>query len=591
MDLFNFIKQNVDITSVIGEYTSLKKAGSLYWKGRCPFHHENTPSFSVSPHKNIFYCFGCHENGDVINFIEKIEHLSAFEAAQHLAERFNLEIPKEVQSSTMHHAVDKSHYRLCHIVAQWCNDMLLKSPQAVQYIKNRSISPATSGQFILGFFPSGPRGIEQLLAYVSNQGFSSRNLIEEHIIFQGNNGLYSPFEDRIIFPIKDHLGQTCGFGGRIFLPHDTRPKYYNSMETAHFKKGKLLFGFDLAKQEIHKQKSAFLVEGYTDCIAMHQHGFKNVVATLGTACSPEHLQQLAKHAQTMYLLYDADAAGKQAILRLTSSCWQLDLDLKVITLPAGQDPASLLEQGKSLTPYVTSAIDIFSFFLQARGDGFGQESMKSQMTTIQELFELISQVSDSLKQNILLMKTAETLQIPLEIIKKEYTNRHAITQKNNKADTELSSNQLNGNEPEKITHDKLEEQIVASIIHDPSLLTEQYETLLLACLSQNALKIVKKIIDYKKTHGSLSVENMSDVLNAQEIEQTKGLLFTIESANIQLTFENLMLQFQKKYWKSIASHIKMKMAQAKKDNDLEEIQRLMDVFEKLKLELCKKGRL
>jgi len=586
MDLFNFIKQNVDITSVIGEYTSLKKAGSLYWKGRCPFHHENTPSFSVSPHKNIFYCFGCHENGDVINFIEKIEHLSAFEAAQHLAQRFNLEIPKEVQSSTMHHAVDKNHYRLCHIVAQWCNDMLLKSPQALQYIKNRSISPATSSQFILGFFPSGPKGIQQLLAYVSNQGFSSSDLIEEHIIFQGNNGLYSPFEDRIIFPIKDHLGQTCGFGGRIFLPHDTRPKYYNSMETQHFKKGKLLFGFDLAKQEIHKQKSAFLVEGYTDCIAMHQHGFKNVVATLGTACSPEHLQQLAKHAQTMYLLYDADAAGKQAILRLTSSCWQLDLDLKVITLPAGQDPASLLEQGKSLAPYVASAIDIFSFFLQARGDGFGQESMKSQMTTVQELFELISQVSDSLKQNILLMKTAETLQIPLEIIKKEYTNRHTATQKNTKADTELSDNQ-----PEKITYDKLEEQIVASIIHDPSLLTEQYETLLLACLSQNALKIVKKIIDYKKTHNSLSIENMSDVLNAEELEQTKSLLFTIESANIQLTFENLMLQFQKKYWKSIASHIKMKMAQAKKDNDLEEIQRLMDVFEKLKLELCKKGRL
>ncbi|HSW77116.1 MAG TPA: DNA primase [Candidatus Saccharimonadales bacterium] len=605
MDLFNFIKQNVDITSVIGEYTSLKKAGSLYWKGRCPFHHENTPSFSVSPHKNIFYCFGCHENGDVINFIEKIEHLSALQAAQHLAQRFNLEIPQDIQNGMSHQAIDKNHYRLCQIVAQWCNSMLLKSPQALSYLKKRNISSFTCSQFVLGFFPSGKRGVQQLLEYIAHQGFSSTDLIEQHIIFKGNHGLYSPFEDRIIFPIKDHLGQTCGFGGRIFLPHDNRPKYYNSMETQQFKKGKLLFGFDLAKQEIHKQKTTFLVEGYTDCIAMHQHGYKNVVATLGTACSTDHLLQLAKHAQTIYLLYDADSAGKQAILRLTSSCWQLDLDLKVITLPIGQDPASLLEQGQSLAPYVTSAHDIFSFFLQARGNSFGQESMKNQMSTIQELFELIAQVQDSLKQNILLMKTAETLQIPLEIIKKEYNNRYRGPQKNTQAQKNTQDSAKVGyrlvkespekassdNKPEIITQDKLEQQIIAAIIHDPTVLSQQYETLLIACLSPSALKIVEKIINYRKVHNNLNIQNLSNVLNAQELEQTKSLLFSIESANIHLTFENLMLQFQKKYWKSIASHIKMKIVQAKRDNDTDEIQRLMDVFENLKLELCKKGRL
>ena len=587
MDLFNFIKQNVDIVSVIGQYTSLKKAGSIYWKGRCPFHHENTPSFSVSPHKNIFYCFGCQVNGDVINFIEKIEHLSAFEAAQHLAERNNLEIPKEI-SNTAPQAVDKSHYKLCQIVAQWCNSILVKHPQATAYLKKRNISPATSAQFTLGFFPSGPQGIKQLISHIAPLGFSSSDLMEQHIVFQGKTGLYSPFEDRIIFPIRDHLGQTCGFGGRIFLPHDERPKYYNSMETQQFKKGKLLFGFDLAKQEIHKQKSAFLVEGYTDCVAMHQHGYKNVVATLGTACSADHLTQLAKHAQTMYLLYDADAAGKQAVLRLTSSCWQLDLDLKVITLPAGQDPASMLEQEQSLTPYVSSAIDIFTFFLQARADGFVQGSMKNKMTTLQELFELISQVPDSLKQNILLMKTAETLQMPLEIIKKEYTNRYDQTEKASLIEQESAQNSL--------VQDKLEEQIISTIIYDPTVLTQDYETLLLACLSQGATNIVKKIIDHREKSKASNSQaqcsyNMSEILNEQELEQTKELLFMVESANIKLTFENLMLQFQKKYWKSIASHIKINIAQATRDGNPKEVQRLMNVFEKLKLELCKKGRL
>lgn len=582
MDLFNFIKQNVDILSVIGEYTSLKKAGSMYWKGRCPFHHENTPSFSVSPHKHIFYCFGCHETGDVINFIEKIEHLSAFEAAQHLAQRYNLDIPAEV-NTVGPKAIDKNHYRLCQIVAQWCNSALLKSSAALKYVQQRKVSSATTSQFTLGFFPPGAKGIEQLLHHVAPLGFSSNDLKAEHIIFNGNNGLYSPFEDRIIFPIRDHLGQTCGFGGRIFLPHDTRPKYYNSMETLHFKKGKLLFGFDLAKQEIHKQKSAFVVEGYTDCVAMHQHGFKNVVATLGTACSPEHLQQLAKHAQTIYLLYDGDKAGKQAVLRLTASCWQLDLDLKVIRLPEGHDPASLLENDNSLTSYIASADDIFTFFLQAKGDGFSQGSMKNKMETLHELFELISQVQDSLKQNILLMKTAETLQIPLEIIKKEYTNRHASSEKT----TIVALTQ----DREKITNDKLEEQILASIIHDPTLLTEQYQTLLLACLSPGVLEIVKKIVEYGKTHNGLDDAQITEILSQQEFEYIKGLLFSVESANIKLTFENLMLQFQRKYWKSIASHIKIKLAQAQKDNNAQEVQRLIDVFEKLKLELCKNGRL
>jgi len=587
MDLFNFIKQNVDIVSVIGQYTSLKKAGSIYWKGRCPFHHENTPSFSVSPHKNIFYCFGCQVNGDVINFIEKIEHLSAFEAAQHLAERNNLEIPKEILN-TAPQSADKNQYKLCQIVAQWCNSMLIKNQSALAYLKNRNISPATTAQFTLGFFPSGPQGIKQLITHIAPLGFSSSDLVAQHIVFQGKTGLYSPFEDRIIFPIRDHLGQTCGFGGRIFLPHDTRPKYYNSMETQQFKKGKLLFGFDLAKQDIHKQKAAFLVEGYTDCVAMHQHGYKNVVATLGTACSVDHLTQLAKHAQTMYLLYDADAAGKQAILRLTSSCWQLDLDLKVITLPAGQDPASMLEEDKSLAPYVASAVDIFAFFLQARSDGFGQGSTKNKMTTLQELFELISQVPDSLKQSILLMKTAETLQIPLEIIKKEYTNRYDQSQKPSLIEPV--------NAPEKLVQDKLEEQIVSTIIHDPTVLTLHYETLLLACLSPGALSIVKKIIDHGKLYeaqnntGPCSY-NMSNILDEQELKQTKELMFMVESANIKLTFENLMLQFQKKYWKSIASHIKLKIAQATRDSDPQEVQRLMNVFESLKLELCKKGRL
>lgn len=584
MDLFNFIKQHVDILTVIGEYTSLKKTGSLYWKARCPFHHENTPSFTVSPHKNIYYCFGCHMTGDVIGFIEKIENLSALEAAQHLALRYHLEIPKEV-SKSIAPVLNKSHFQLCYVVAAWCNAMMLKHPPAIDYLKSRKLSSATCTQFMLGYFPSGARGVQQLLAHVTPLGFSSQDLIDANIIFPGKQGLYSPFEDRIIFPIKDHLSQTTAFGGRIFLEHDTRPKYYNSKESNYFKKGKLLYGFDLAKAEISKQQSAILVEGYTDCIAMYQHGFKNVVATLGTACSPEHLQQLAKHAQKIYLLYDADQAGKQAIIRLTSSCWQLDLDLKVISLPQGQDPASMLEHGQSIKPCIEQAQEIFNFFVQIKGENFVQESMKNKMSVVHEMFELVAQVKDSLKQTILLSKISESLQIPLEIIKNEYTNRY------------MKNNQVQKNHEMVVEQDvvlsvqtdALQDQILGAIAYDPNLLTAAYETLLLATMSSFSLSIVQKIADYKKEHGTVTTQNLITILDAGQWQHLQRVMFLIDSSNLEQTFANLMVRFQKKYWKTVVSHIRMKIVQATRLNDTQEVQRLVDVFEELKIELCKNG--
>ncbi len=586
MDLFNFIKQNVDILTVIGEYTSLKKTGSLYWKARCPFHHESTPSFTVSPHKNIYYCFGCHATGDVISFVEKIENLSAFEAAQHLANRYHLDIPKEVSKSIMP-VLKKSHFQLCLIVAQWCQAMLLKHHAAIDYLKNRKLSSATSAQFLLGYFPAGARGIQQLLSHVTPLGFSSQDLIDANIIFPGKQGLYSPFEDRIMFPIKDHLGQVCAFGGRIFLSNDVRPKYYNSKESDYFKKGKILYGFDSAKLEIQKQQSAILVEGYTDCIALYQHGFKNVVATLGTACSLEHLQQLAKHAQKIYLLYDADEAGKQAIVRLTTSCWQLNLDLKVVSLPKGQDPANMLELEQSITPWIEQAQEIFNFFVQIKGNNFVQESMKHKMAVVHEMFELIAQIKDVLKQNILLSKIAESLQVPLEIIKNEYTNRYVKINQAIKNNDQITFKI----DESEVVIDQLEEQILGSLAHDPNLLTLVYEALLLSALTSFSHNIVQKMVNYKKQHLTITSENLPIILDEMEFKYLQRVMFLIDSSNLKQTFENLMLRFQKKYWKSVVSHIRMKIVQASREKDMQEVQRLIDVFEELKIELCKNGSL
>lgn len=582
MDLFNFVKNQLDIITVITEYTNLKKTGSQYWKAPCPFHHEKTPSFTVSPHKKIFYCFGCHQTGDVINFIEKIENISAIQAAQHLIQRYNLDVPESLESNHVRKQ-DKSTFQLCHLVAQWSNSQLLKNKKAQEYLLSRHIHPAICSQFTIGYFPDGSKAIQDLLSYTLNNGFSSEELLQEHIIFQGKTGFYSPFENRIMFPIKDHLGQTCGFGGRIFLPFDQRPKYYNSKETVQFKKGKILFGFDVAKYEIQKQKAAFIVEGYTDCIAMHQHGYTNTVATLGTACTVDHLKQLAKHAQTVFMLYDADAAGKQAMLRLAQSCWQLEIELKVVLLPEGQDPASVLEAEQTLDTYIAHSSDIFTYFVQSMGQEFQSLTMKDKIGAVSGLLELICNIQDELKQNFLLMKASEIIQVPLDILKKEYNNKNK--QEPNKQDAPALKKEILTPEQE------LEQQILAAVFYDPSIVSKQHETLLCATLSEPIKIIFIKIIENFNINKISHDKKTEAFLTPQELEYTQKLLFKVESSNIKLMFNNLMIQFQKKHWKSLVSHIKMKIMQAKQTNNKKEIQELIDVFENLKKDLYKNGRL
>lgn len=584
MDLFSFVKQNVDILNLVLEYTNLKKAGAIYWKGRCPFHHEKTGSFTVSPHKQIFYCFGCHVTGDVINFIEKIEHLTAFEATQFLVQRYNLELPKELAQQQHNSVNTKIYYQACYTFASWCHDTLMQNPAAQAYLQHRKITQTTIAHFLIGVCAHGPRAVQNLIAYAHKQGINATDLMNAHILLQSKQGLYLAYDNRIIFPIKDHIGQICGFGGRIFMDQDTRVKYYNSMESAQFKKSKILFGLDSAKHEIQKQQTVIIVEGYMDCIALWQLGVKNAVATLGTACTTEHLQQLTKHAQTIYLLYDADNAGKNAIARIAASCWQLDFDIKVITLPEGHDPASMMEQNINIQPYVNKAQDIFNFFVDLKGHNFNQESIKHKMMLLQELFEIIRQHTDSLKQNILLMKASESLQIPLEILKNEYTNKYYTKQ----AAISSQQNHTSVTTPNSL----LEDQIVAAIAYNNQIISPQYELLLTTGLSGVALQAVQSIIQHVKDHQAETCNHtIDDMVPALIIEYVRNCMFKLHEDVTSIMFDKLMQQFQKKYWKSIIMAIKTKMIQANKEHNKDEIQRLLQIFEQLKFEVYKNGRL
>lgn len=583
MNLFNFIKTRVPILDVVGEYSTLKKAG-LYWKGQCPFHSEKTASFTVSPHKEIFYCFGCHAGGDVITFMAKKENCSPLEAARLLADRYQIDIPKDIAIESAESSTEnrKRYGEICKVFAQWCQAQLLKSPQLLLYLQQRNFNKEISDYYMLGYFPSGAMAVKDLLQFAGRHQLLPHDLIEANILNEGRSTLYSPFEERLIFPIKDHLGRFCGFGGRIYKPNDERPKYYNSKENSYFAKGSLLFGLDLAKKHIQETEHAFLVEGYTDCMAMVQYGYKNTVATLGTACTLEHLKQLSRYAQHLYVIYDGDNAGHQAMLRLTELCWQVNLELKVVCLPAKDDPASYLAKNHNIKNVVANAKDIFMFFIDTMGIDFSTKPLSEKIHLIRKLLDTIFHIDDPLKRDILLQKASKTLEVPIQAMQNELSRLEERT-------VQTQGNTQNSPASESDTHEaglekglRLEKKVFYAILSNMQLFTLSNEKYVLEYLPSPLRDILKKLQHIKGENSAVEFSLFFDQLDSEERLYVSRLLLEHEENIEAATFDNLLLQLQKKHWKVIVHDIKTKIAEAKKAGDHEKVEQMLRDFLDLK---------
>lgn len=593
MNVFTYLKQRLAVLDVIGEYVSLKKAG-LYFKGHCPFHHEKSASFTVSPHKEIFYCFGCHEGGDVITFISKVEHCTPFEAIKHLADRYNIDIPESLlkEAHSPESTEDKNRYfDLCEMVAKWCSDNLNKTPLVQKYVqKERQITQESINHFAIGYFPGGLNVINRLLSFARNHHIIADDLIQANILAQGKTVLYSPFEERIIFPIKDHLGRFCGFGGRRFKEQDERAKYYNSKENQYFVKGSILFGFDTAKKAIHDKDEVYLVEGYTDCIAMVQHGYPNTVATLGTACTSAHLKTLSRYAQRMIVLYDGDKAGQDAILRMTELCWQVSMELSVICMPPGKDPASYLESekrpaGEFDQPGLRQ--DIFDFFIGTLGHNYASLPLGAKLKTARRIIAIIHQQEDPLKRGILLKKTSHALDIPFDYLKKELED-----QRQGPAPSEQPEKSKEIPQESHLMMDegipKLEKMIFFAIMNNIQLFNRENEEYLLEYLPEPLSILLEKLKSAKNRHQGLTFTDYYGILGVEEQLYVSKVLLEGELEPIQKDFDHLMIQLQKKHWKGIVTAIKAKLAQAKREENTEKMNIIMRDFLELKQKMIQK---
>jgi len=342
-ELIEEVKARADIVAIVSEHVALRRSGKNY-VGLCPFHAEKTPSFTVSPDKQMFHCFGCQAGGDVITFVMRITGSDFPTAMERLARRVGVDVSRYVASPDELERM-RERQRLqeaLRLAAVFFANMLRsRAGQAARaYLQYRGVSPASVQRFQLGYAPPG----DALRRFLQERGIDDKVAIAAGLLVQGQEGKapYPRFRDRLMFPIWDHTGRIVGFGGRLLGDGGSGPKYLNSPETALFSKRNVLYGLHLAAKAARESGTVIIVEGYMDCISLHQHGIENVVASLGTAFTEQQARMLSRVAERAVIAFDADAAGEAATLRSLDLLAACGLRVGVASLPQGYDPDELV---------------------------------------------------------------------------------------------------------------------------------------------------------------------------------------------------------------------------------------------------------
>jgi DNA primase len=344
-EIIQKIKDSNDIVDIVSEKVKLKRAGK-YYTGLCPFHNEKSPSFTVTPDRQIYKCFGCGEGGNVITFIMKTRNMDFFEAVKLLGERANIQIETENTKTAKQKDANEKLYKINTEAARFFFAKLRTNKSAMSYFTGRGISENTLKSFGLGFAPSS---WNELMKFLKSKGYTELDMLNAGLIIKSQKEsakevFYDRFRNRVIFPVFDFKGKVIGFGGRVL--DDSKPKYLNSPETAVFKKGTNLYGLNFAIKNL-KERMLIIVEGYMDCISLHQYGITNVVASLGTALTPNQAKLLKRYADKIIISYDADLAGQNATLRGLEILRTEGFDIKVLTVPQGKDPDEFIRSNGS----------------------------------------------------------------------------------------------------------------------------------------------------------------------------------------------------------------------------------------------------
>jgi len=423
------VKDASDIVDIISEYVPLKKSGSNF-VGLCPFHHEKTPSFTVSQTKEFFHCFGCGEGGDVITFIMKRENLSFYEAVKFLADKAG--IPLEERKSIDNKYIEEKNkgYEINRVAARFFYSNLTKNKAALEYLYRRKISSRVIKQFGLGYALDN---WSALYNYLKSKGYKDEEILKVGLIGKRStgDGYYDIFRNRIIFPIIDIRGRVIGFGGRVLV--DSMPKYLNSQETYIFSKGNNLYGLNLVSK-LSDRKRIIIVEGYMDVISLFNHGINYAVASLGTALTEQQGKLLKRYGQNVYICYDTDKAGIKATLKAIEILRKLDIEPKIVILDGYKDPDDFLKENsiEDFESKLKSAYNHVDYKIFLYKNKYNVNETEGKIGFTKEIAKVIRGLKSPIEKEVYIDKISREMNISKEAIEKEvFGNNNRVFKQQN----------------------------------------------------------------------------------------------------------------------------------------------------------------
>ncbi len=538
-EILNEVRQANDIVDVISQYVHLKRSGRNYF-GLCPFHNEKSPSFSVSPDKQIFHCFGCGVGGNVITFVSQIEGLNFVETVQMLAERANIQLPTlQNNGDTQREILKDKVYKVNEFTAEYYHQNLYKpqAKMAQEYVKKRQLTNETLKSFRIGF--SGK--FDELYQELKKQGFQEQEILESGLVNKNERGQYiDRYRNRLMFPICDARGRVIAFGGRVL--DDSKPKYINSPENIVYSKGRHLFGLNVAKKG--DTKKLLIVEGYMDVISLHQRGITNVVAPLGTALTEQQGWLLRKNSEQIILSFDSDDAGIKAKLRAIDILQKMGCDLRVIQLEGAKDPDEYIVKYGNMRfqNAVDKAFSVVEFKVKILKKELNLENTNDKIKFLNEIAKLISKVDNTIEREVYIEKIAKEYDISKEAI---YAEVNKLTYKNDKSEKVLEKAKP------VITHKKVETKEVSESIR-------RRENTIISILLTGDLSIFEII------KQNIKPEDFQDEIN-QEIAKKLYEEFEKGNSNINSIIDTLDQEHQ--------NQITMIMAE---DYEIEDLEKAID---------------
>ncbi|HOD96985.1 MAG: DNA primase [Candidatus Paceibacterota bacterium] len=579
MGIVDEIKEKLDIVEVISEYVKLTKAGANF-RALCPFHKEKTPSFMVSPERQIWHCFGCNRGGDIFRFIMEYENVDFGEALRILAKKAGIELKKEDPS--FQNQLNKL-YEIHEKAAEFFEAQLQNNAAAHSYLKKRGLEEETIKEWQLGFAPNQR---DALFRFLLKSGFKTDDIFASGLIIkseQQSNSYFDRFRNRIIFPIFNHQDRIVAFTGRIFGEEKKEPKYLNSPDSPIFSKGHILYGFSKTKKNIREAERALLVEGQMDFLMSWQSGIKYTVATSGTALTEDQLRILGRMTKNLIIGYDMDEAGRLAAERAIDLARSLDFRVSIISLPEGKDIADFaLLHKEQLPEIIEKAEEAGEYYYRKALTQFNLKDVSGKRKAIEFLLSKIAWIENPVETGEWLKRIAEDFQVredflkeDLEKIKKTLDNKGI---QNVSATDEVVNKLING---VKTRRELLSERALALIIK-----TQVQKDQLVAIvdfLAEEYQKLVREILsDKEKRGGGLNDGGWESISYLHLLADYE---FTDENIDWDLEFQKITLELKKEFFRQTISEKTMLLKKAEEENNIDAINQYLEELQNLSKEI------